>query len=202
MGGSSSQPRTDPTMSLINAFLVEDLYTPEFSESLQENTCYWQEPNPQESPVEQVATSPTQNKKPTRNRQKRLIQSDDAPRQIAWTTKEEIALCKGWVAIFENSDHDSLKWKEIALLNFNTGCEGCSKRQKSSGSISFNTESGDASINLNTSVADEVFLALGWHLEEIHVIWAHLEKKRTRLRTYTKSLEDLCIQRMETASQA
>ncbi|GJZ23712.1 hypothetical protein Tco_0561171 [Tanacetum coccineum] len=38
------------------------------------------------------------------------------------------------------------------------------------------------------------FLALGWFLEEIHVTWAHLEKKRTRLRTYTKSFEDLCIQ--------
>ncbi|GJS63357.1 hypothetical protein Tco_0677921 [Tanacetum coccineum] len=36
------------------------------------------------------------------------------------------------------------------------------------------------------------FLALGWLLEEIHVTWAHLEKKRTRLQTYTKSLEDLC----------
>ncbi|GKC45523.1 hypothetical protein Tco_1063245 [Tanacetum coccineum] len=30
------------------------------------------------------------------------------------------------------------------------------------------------------------FLALGWHLEEIHVTWAHLEKKRTRLGTCTK----------------
>nr|GEV02204.1 ribonuclease H-like domain-containing protein [Tanacetum cinerariifolium] len=39
---------------------------------------------------------------------------------------------------------------------------------------------------------DEVFLALGWNFEEIHVTWAHLEKKRTRLRTYAKSLEDLC----------
>ncbi|GJZ68893.1 MAK10-like protein [Tanacetum coccineum] len=38
------------------------------------------------------------------------------------------------------------------------------------------------------------FLALGWLLEEIHVNWAHLEKKQTRLRTYTKSLEDLYIQ--------
>ncbi|GJZ52485.1 KRR1 small subunit processome component [Tanacetum coccineum] len=46
------------------------------------------------------------------------------------------------------------------------------------------------------------FLALGWHLEEIHVTWAHLEKKQTRLRTYTKSLEDLCKQWPETASQA
>ncbi|GJU55249.1 hypothetical protein Tco_1228963 [Tanacetum coccineum] len=51
-------------------------------------------------------------------------------------------------------------------------------------------------------VFDEVFLALGWHLEEIHVTWAHLEKKWTRLRTYTKSLEELCIQSVETASQA
>ncbi|GKE40451.1 hypothetical protein Tco_1463856, partial [Tanacetum coccineum] len=46
------------------------------------------------------------------------------------------------------------------------------------------------------------FLALGWLLEEIHVTLAHLEKKRIRLQTYTKSLEDLCIQCVETASQA
>nr|GEY09200.1 protein kinase-like domain, concanavalin A-like lectin/glucanase domain protein [Tanacetum cinerariifolium] len=31
-----------------------------------------------------------------------------------------------------------------------------------------------------------MFLALGWHLEELHVTWAHLEKKQTRLRTCTK----------------
>ncbi|GJU53239.1 hypothetical protein Tco_1226953 [Tanacetum coccineum] len=43
--------------------------------------------------------------------------------------------------------------------------------------------------------------ALGWHLEEIHVTWAHLEKKQTRLRLYTKSLEELCIQCVETASR-
>ncbi|GJS64735.1 hypothetical protein Tco_0679299 [Tanacetum coccineum] len=30
------------------------------------------------------------------------------------------------------------------------------------------------------------FLALGWHLEEIHVTWTHMEKKRMRLRTCTK----------------
>ncbi|GJR08751.1 hypothetical protein Tco_0791403 [Tanacetum coccineum] len=45
-------------------------------------------------------------------------------------------------------------------------------------------------------------LALGWHLEEIHMTWAHLEKKQTRLRTYTKSLEDLCIQHVEMVSKA
>nr|GEX61573.1 hypothetical protein [Tanacetum cinerariifolium] len=37
MGGSSSQPRTDPPRSSINAFLIEEMYTSEFSESLQEN---------------------------------------------------------------------------------------------------------------------------------------------------------------------
>ncbi|GJZ14670.1 hypothetical protein Tco_0550347, partial [Tanacetum coccineum] len=31
---------------------------------------------------------------------------------------------------------------------------------------------------------------LEWLLEEIHVIWAHLEKKRTRLQIYTKSDEE------------
>ncbi|GJX72937.1 hypothetical protein Tco_0311532 [Tanacetum coccineum] len=44
------------------------------------------------------------------------------------------------------------------------------------------------------------FLALGWHLKEIHVTWAHLEKKRIRLRLYTKNHEELCTQRLETAS--
>ncbi|GJT04770.1 MAK10-like protein [Tanacetum coccineum] len=47
---------------------------------------------------------------------------------------------------------------------------------------------------------NNLFLALGWHLEDLHMTWAHLEKKRTRLRTYTKSLGALFIQSVETAS--
>ncbi|GJR50597.1 hypothetical protein Tco_1401118 [Tanacetum coccineum] len=43
------------------------------------------------------------------------------------------------------------------------------------------------------------YLAFGRHLEEIHVTWAHLKKKRTRLRTNTKT-QDLKSQRLETAS--
>ncbi|GJW50055.1 hypothetical protein Tco_0091406, partial [Tanacetum coccineum] len=43
---------------------------------------------------------------------------------------------------------------------------------------------------------------LGWHLEEIDVTWAHLDKKRTRLQTYTKSLKKYCLQNVETALQA
>ncbi|GJW20107.1 NUDIX hydrolase 6-like protein [Tanacetum coccineum] len=44
------------------------------------------------------------------------------------------------------------------------------------------------------------FLALRWHLEEIHVTWTHLEKKQTRLLTYTKYHEELLTQSVETAS--
>nr|GEU72523.1 hypothetical protein [Tanacetum cinerariifolium] len=174
MGGSSSQPQSSQP------------------HSFQDNTGYWQEPNPHESPVEQVTTLPTK-KKATRNRQNRLTQTGDAPRQTAWTTKEEIALDKGWHFVSENSEHGnarkkdsfglrlwityrakqkwkvvgrtiwwwenrSLKFQEMAFSNFNQGSEGSSKRHKSSGSSLFNTESGDASINLNNTVAgdDEV----------------------------------------------
>ncbi|GKF41239.1 putative reverse transcriptase domain-containing protein [Tanacetum coccineum] len=48
---------------------------------------------------------------------------------------------------------DRPKWQEIAIPKISTGSEG-SKRHKSSGSSSFNTESGEASINLNTNVGD------------------------------------------------
>ncbi|GKA48169.1 probable tRNA (guanine(26)-N(2))-dimethyltransferase 2, partial [Tanacetum coccineum] len=42
----------------------------------------------------------------------------------------------------------------------------------------------------NMEVCSSKFLALACHLEEIHVTWAHLEKKRTRLQLYTKSDEE------------
>ncbi|GKD89418.1 hypothetical protein Tco_1364925 [Tanacetum coccineum] len=47
---------------------------------------------------------------------------------------------------------DHPKCQEIAIPSFNTGFEGGSERHKSTGSSSFNTESGEASINLNTNV--------------------------------------------------
>nr|GEU32765.1 ribonuclease H-like domain-containing protein [Tanacetum cinerariifolium] len=34
------------------------------------------------------------------------------------------------------------------------------------------------------------YFSFGGHLEELHVTWAHLEKKRTRLRTYTNISQD------------
>ncbi|GJT79944.1 hypothetical protein Tco_1054286 [Tanacetum coccineum] len=41
-----------------------------------------------------------------------------------------------------------------------------------------------------------------WHLDDLHVTWAHLEKKRMRLRNNTKILEDISLQTLEMASEA
>ncbi|GJR01774.1 hypothetical protein Tco_0524758 [Tanacetum coccineum] len=42
----------------------------------------------------------------------------------------------------------------------------------------------------SVGVFDEVYFSFGRHLEEINVTWAHLEKKRTRLRTYTNMAQE------------
>ncbi|GJV90200.1 protein kinase-like domain, concanavalin A-like lectin/glucanase domain protein [Tanacetum coccineum] len=39
----------------------------------------------------------------------------------------------------------------------------------------------------------EYYFAFGRHLEEIHVTWAHLEKKRTRLQTYTNIAQEFLL---------
>nr|GEW91298.1 hypothetical protein [Tanacetum cinerariifolium] len=46
------------------------------------------------------------------------------------------------------------KWKQSELLKFVAESGGGNKRYKSSGYSSFNTESGEASINLNTNVGN------------------------------------------------
>ncbi|GJR90811.1 hypothetical protein Tco_0214822 [Tanacetum coccineum] len=46
------------------------------------------------------------------------------------------------------------------------------------------------------------YFSFGRQLDELHMTWDHLEKKRTRLQTNTKTLEDLCSQSLEMASQA
>ncbi|GKE02236.1 putative RNA-directed DNA polymerase, eukaryota, reverse transcriptase zinc-binding domain protein, partial [Tanacetum coccineum] len=50
----------------------------------------------------------------------------------------------------------------------------------------------------NILLTDEVYFSFGRHLDELHVTWAHLEKKRMRLRTNAKTLEKLCSQSLET----
>nr|GEY79583.1 reverse transcriptase domain-containing protein [Tanacetum cinerariifolium] len=64
-----------------------------------------------------VATPPPKSK-PTRGRQKRTTQNENASRQTAWTNEEEIALGKCWVHVFENSFKDNARkdagfWTEI-----------------------------------------------------------------------------------------
>ncbi|GJT57899.1 hypothetical protein Tco_0992953 [Tanacetum coccineum] len=64
-------------------------------------------------------------------------------------------------------------------------------------------DNGDNEIDMiRSSRGDEVYFSFGRHLDELYVTWAHLEKKQTRLRTNTKTLEDLCSQSLETALQA
>ncbi|GJV50088.1 reverse transcriptase domain-containing protein [Tanacetum coccineum] len=51
-------------------------------------------------------------------------------------------------------------------------------------------------VKVESEMNDEgevTFLALGWHLEKIHVTCAHLEKKWTRLRLYTIYLEEIVL---------
>nr|GEV45211.1 retrotransposon protein, putative, unclassified [Tanacetum cinerariifolium] len=47
---------------------------------------------------------------------------------------------------------------------------------------------------------EKKYFSFGWHLDELHVTWDHLEKKLTRLRTNTMTLKDLCSQSLKTAS--
>nr|GFA06029.1 hypothetical protein [Tanacetum cinerariifolium] len=162
MGGSSSQRRTDLAMSLINAVSVEELYTPELSDSFQENTCYWQEHNPHETPVEAVVTSPPK-KKPTKARQKRMIQSVDAPRKIVWTYEEEIALAKGWVVISVNKKYGNARkehgfWCEVLeYMETKTKQYGCQTYDMSMRQVARDTSHlilVRSTQSLNTNVGD------------------------------------------------
>nr|GEW08363.1 transposon Ty3-G Gag-Pol polyprotein [Tanacetum cinerariifolium] len=69
MGVSSSQPQSSQPRSPINAFSIEELYTLEYSKSLQENTGYLQQPGPYEATTQTSRTK--KKKKATRNRQMR-----------------------------------------------------------------------------------------------------------------------------------
>ncbi|GJR36850.1 hypothetical protein Tco_1212534 [Tanacetum coccineum] len=87
-------------MSPVHAFPNEDLYLPQLSGSFQQSDSYQQSDSFQENVEEVTATPPKPKKRATRARQKKFLV--DAPRQLSWTTEEEIALCKAWVFISEN----------------------------------------------------------------------------------------------------
>ncbi|GJU01879.1 hypothetical protein Tco_1112217 [Tanacetum coccineum] len=149
MGGSSSQPHTEQSMSFIHAFPTEDMYSPQYSYSYQNNAC-------EDYSVEVAAPPPKLN--PTRRRQKRTTQNENAPWQTTLTNEEEIALCKGWAHVSENNsivrksgigDED---YYARALLDYEAEhgmpftLRHCWEVLK---------ESGDASINLNVDVGDD-----------------------------------------------
>ncbi|GJW80063.1 hypothetical protein Tco_0144038 [Tanacetum coccineum] len=75
-------------MSLIHSFSNEDMYKPYYSKDYQ-NTAR------EDFPVEVAAPplAPAQ-PKPSRRRQNRSTQNEEAPCCTAWTNEEEIALCK------------------------------------------------------------------------------------------------------------
>ncbi|GJZ73540.1 hypothetical protein Tco_0637686 [Tanacetum coccineum] len=107
-------------------------------------------------------------------------QNEDGPRCIAWSTEEEIVLCKGWVHVSEYSaignarrengfwnevllypesktkatGHRTLKWMDSEVPNFEAKKRDA-KRYKSSGSSSFNPDYENASINLNVDDGDD-----------------------------------------------
>nr|GEX23430.1 protein kinase-like domain, concanavalin A-like lectin/glucanase domain protein [Tanacetum cinerariifolium] len=62
--------------------------------------------------------------------------------------------------------------------------KGLESRQKPSNSSKNNNFVGRVR-GLKVFIGNLTYESLGWHLEEVHVTWAHLEKKRTRLRTCT-----------------
>nr|GEU50983.1 cystinosin homolog [Tanacetum cinerariifolium] len=77
-----------------------------------------EEPTREDSLIEVAAPPPKSKSKPTRGRQKMIGQNEEAPRQISWTTKEEIVLCKGWVHICEsnklgNTRKYARSWTEV-----------------------------------------------------------------------------------------
>ncbi|GKB05197.1 hypothetical protein Tco_0833392 [Tanacetum coccineum] len=67
-----------------------------------------------------------------------------------------------------------------------TRTEGTSKRAgEELESKNFKKQKSDENV-----YAKRYLITLGRHLEEIHVTWAHLKKKWTRLRLYTKSFKE------------
>ncbi|GJU97031.1 hypothetical protein Tco_1326302 [Tanacetum coccineum] len=112
MGGSSSQPQSSQPRSPINAFPIEELYTPEFSESLQENTGYWQQPNPYEAT--------TQEGSQPRNRQRGSERGNTRKKDGFWVEVMEYIESKTKMEGRRTYDMVVGKWKMVrpAVVRF------------------------------------------------------------------------------------
>ncbi|GKE47695.1 hypothetical protein Tco_1478953 [Tanacetum coccineum] len=85
---------------------------------------------------------------------------------------------------------NSPKWKQSELPKFATESRGGSKRYKSSGSSSFNTESVEASINLNTNVGDN-------NEDEVQEIRRLMGKEKVRDVTKKKRVKSIGVVKYE-----
>nr|GEV13835.1 hypothetical protein [Tanacetum cinerariifolium] len=115
-----------------------------------QHTSSFQHTAREDSSIEVAASPPKSKLKPIRVCQKRTIQNEDAPWQTTWTNEKEITLCKGWIHVLKRNP----KWMDTEVPKFLSNPHA-SKRYKIYGSSSFNTESGDASINLNVDVRND-----------------------------------------------
>ncbi|GJX83656.1 hypothetical protein Tco_0333137 [Tanacetum coccineum] len=142
MDGSSSQPHTEQPMSPIHSFPTEDMYSPQYSN-------FFQHTARKDSP-DKVAASPPKSK-PTRGRQKRTAQNEDAPLSTACTNEEEIELCKVWDAsINMNVDVGDDEEDEVQELRRPMG------RDKAKGL----KEKGSRSSGSSSSMNDETLAGL------------------------------------------
>nr|GEY32787.1 hypothetical protein [Tanacetum cinerariifolium] len=165
VGGSSSQQRTNPPMSPIHAFPIEDMYTPKFSDPFQENTTTW-------TREEEIAlckgwVDVSENNMLGNTRKDAgfwcaiLQYLENKTKQYGRRTYDMIngkwKMVRPTVVRFRECTilKDSPKWMQSELPKFAAKSGGGSKRYKSSGSSSFNTESKKASINLNANVGDD-----------------------------------------------
>nr|GEY40208.1 hypothetical protein [Tanacetum cinerariifolium] len=156
MGGFSSQRRTDSPMSLIHAFPIDDMYTPEFSYSFQQNNGSFQETAREDSPVEVATLPPKTKSKPTRGCQRKTIQCDDAPDKLHGQTRNKLRLRSSNVRygeweMEEGAPSRGLVYEAEAGTTFKLrhGWEILK------GSPKWMQKSGEASINQNADVGDD-----------------------------------------------
>ncbi|GJV78210.1 hypothetical protein Tco_1509794 [Tanacetum coccineum] len=142
-------------MSPIHAFSIEDMDSPEFLDSFQHIGSF-QETAHEDSPVG-VTTLPSKSKsKPTRGRFKTRMYPDKLHGQI----RKKLHCVKVGFTAQESGVGDE-DYFNRALLDYEAKngmqftLRHCSKRHMTYGSSSFNTESGEASINLNGYVRDD-----------------------------------------------
>ncbi|GJV63533.1 RNA-directed DNA polymerase, eukaryota, reverse transcriptase zinc-binding domain protein [Tanacetum coccineum] len=142
MGILSSQPHTKQPMSPIHAFPIEDVYSPEFSDSFQ-HTGSFQETAREDSPVEVATPPPNSKSKLTRGRQKRMYMESKKKLYVGEREMEDGAPKCGSVCEVYGNVMRRVLGKVAA------------RDTRHYGSSSFNTEFGEASINLNVDVGDD-----------------------------------------------